>query len=192
MPTDNQAESPHLAAGAPPAPGTSVSGGNTPGIGRRIFSLIYEGILLFGVVFIAGYLFSALTQFKGNPASPLRLGFQCAIFVAIGVYFVWCWRSSGQTLPMKTWKFRLVPKIGSRLSLARCWYRYGLAWLGPLGGVASYKVIVLASGFGMSRPSLAAFLIALPIMTINFAWAFFDRDRQFLHDRLAGTRLAMV
>jgi len=24
---------------------------------------------------------------------------------------------------------------------------------------------------------------------LGFAWAFFDRDRQFLHDRLAGTAL---
>jgi len=24
---------------------------------------------------------------------------------------------------------------------------------------------------------------------IGLIWAFFDRDRQFLHDRLAGTRL---
>lgn len=170
----------------------ATTGGETPGLGRRLFSLVYEGILLFGVVFIAGYLFSALTHFKGNPASPLRLGFQLAIFVAIGVYFVWCWRSSGQTLPMKTWKFRLVTKFGSRLSLARCWARYGFSWLGPLGGLASYKVIVLVSGYGMARPSLAALLIALPIMILNFAWALVDRDRQFLHDRLAGTRLELI
>ena len=89
-------------ATASAASAATTTGGKTPGLGRRLFSLLYEGILLFGVVFIAGYLFSALTQFKGNPASPLRLGFQFAIFVAIGVYFVWCWRSSGQTLPMKT------------------------------------------------------------------------------------------
>lgn len=167
-------------------------GGKTPGIGRRMFALLYECILLFGVVFIAAYLFSALTQFKGNPASPLRFGFQFAIFAAIGIYFVWCWRSSGQTLPMKTWKFRLVPKAGRRLSVARCWVRYGLAWLGPLAGLASYKLIIVVSGYGMARPSLAALLIALPMMAVNFAWAVVDRDRQFLHDRLAGTRLALI
>jgi uncharacterized RDD family membrane protein YckC len=27
---------------------------------------------------------------------------------------------------------------------------------------------------------------------VGIVWALFDRDRQFLHDRLAGTRLVMV
>jgi hypothetical protein len=27
------------------------------------------------------------------------------------------------------------------------------------------------------------------LLPVSILWAFFDRDRQFLHDRLAGTRL---
>src|SRR5690606_4324287 len=34
----------------------------TPGIARRLASFVYEGVLLFGVVMIAGFLFSTLTQ----------------------------------------------------------------------------------------------------------------------------------
>ena len=33
-----------------------------PGLWRRMACWLYEGMLLFGVVFIASYLFSALTQ----------------------------------------------------------------------------------------------------------------------------------
>jgi uncharacterized RDD family membrane protein YckC len=33
------------------------------------------------------------------------------------------------------------------------------------------------------------FLLALALLPVSIAWALFDRDRQFLHDRLAGTRL---
>ena len=166
--------------------------GETPALRRRLFSLIYEGVLLFGVVFIAAYLYSALTQFRGHSATPLYYGFQFAIFVAIGLYFVLCWRTSGQTLPMKTWKLRLASTIGTRPSLARCWGRYAFAWIGPLSGLVAYKSIVLLSSVGMSRFSPTAFLLCLPFFALNFLWALGDRDRQFLHDRLAGTRLVTV
>lgn len=39
--------------------------------------------------------------------------------------------------------------------------------------------------------ALLRFLLAIVLVPtgISIAWAFFDRDKQFLHDRLAGTRL---
>ncbi|MBL8382673.1 MAG: RDD family protein [Burkholderiales bacterium] len=148
-------------------------------------------MLLFGVVFIAAYLYSSLTRFRADPASPLYFGFQATVFAAVGLYFVLCWRRAGQTLPMKTWKFRLVAADGTRPSLARCWLRYTLAWIGPVAGLAAYKGIVLAAGFGMARFSAAAALLCLPVLALNFAWALVDRDRQFLHDRMAGTRLVV-
>ena len=37
--------------------------------------------------------------------------------------------------------------------------------------------------------ALARFLIAAALLPISVVWALVDRDRQFLHDRLAGTRL---
>ena len=160
-----------------------------PTIRRRMFSLAYEGVLLFGVVFISGYLYSALTRFKGQAGSSLYFGFQATIFIAIGLYFVLSWRKGGQTLPMKTWKFRLASTSGARPALAQCWARYVLAWLGPLAGLAMYKVIVLLTAYGMTRFSLAAFFLALPVFAFNFIWALVDREQQFLHDRLARTRL---
>ena len=175
-------ESAAYAAALPAAPAPAA-------LRKRLLALVYEGILLFGVVFIAAYLFSALTQFKGNPASPLRFGFQLTIFLAIGWYFVWCWRHSGQTLPMKTWKFRLTSTAGKRLTVTRCWARYALAWIGPLAALASYRMIVLLADYGTARFSLAAMTLVLPLFALNFAWALVDCDRQFLHDRLAGTRL---
>ncbi|MFN0161456.1 MAG: RDD family protein [Burkholderiales bacterium] len=165
---------------------------STPRLRRRLASMVYESLLLFGVIFIPAYLFSALAQFRGDPASPLRYGFQMTILAALGTYFVWCWRRGGQTLPMKTWKFRLEDSRGGTASLARCVSRYTLTWAGPLLGLLVYKFLVVATGFGTARFSYAAFLIALPFFFTNFLWALVDRDRQFLHDRLAGTRLAML
>ena len=41
------------------------------------------------------------------------------------------------------------------------------------------------------RRALLRFLLAVVLVPtgISVVWALFDRDRQFLHDRLAGTRL---
>jgi uncharacterized RDD family membrane protein YckC len=80
--------------------------------------------------------------------------------LALGAaYFTWFWTRGGQTLPMKTWNIRLVRADGAPVGIGRAIHRYLLAVIG-----------LLALGAG-------------------FAWAFFDRDRQFLHDRLAGTAI---
>ncbi len=84
---------------------------------------------------------------------------QAWVLTVIGAYFVWFWTRGGQTLPMKTWHIRLVGRDGRPVGAARALHRYLLALLGTA-----------ALGLG-------------------FFWALFDRDRQFLHDRLAGTSL---
>ena len=37
--------------------------------------------------------------------------------------------------------------------------------------------------------AVARFLLAAALLPLSVLWALVDRDRQFLHDRLAGTRL---
>lgn len=81
------------------------------------------------------------------------------LFAVFGAYFVWYWNRSGQTLAMQTWKLQLRMADGSKPPPSRLLLRYTLAW-----------------------PSLLFYGAGL-------LWAFFDRDRQFLHDRLAGTRI---
>jgi len=84
---------------------------------------------------------------------------QAWIVFVVGFYFVWFWTRGGQTLPMKTWHIRLVRHDGAAVGTARAMHRFVLAMLG-------------AAALGL-----------------GFAWALFDRDRQFLHDRLSGTAL---
>ena len=40
--------------------------------------------------------------------------------------------------------------------------------------------------------AIARFLIAAALLPFSILWALVDRDRQFLHDRLAGTRLVKL
>jgi uncharacterized RDD family membrane protein YckC len=39
------------------------------------------------------------------------------------------------------------------------------------------------------KKAVLRFLLALALLPLSILWALVDRDRQFLHDRLAGTRL---
>lgn len=126
--------------------------GETPGLARRLASLLYEAALVFAVAFFAGYLFVLASG--GAPLEGwLRQAHRLFLLSVLAAYFLWCWLRGGQTLAMKAWRVRLVGASPAR--------------------------------------ALARFLLALVLVPtgISIVWALFDADRQFLHDRLAGTRL---
>ena len=104
---------------------TDATASLTPSRLRRFACMMYEAVLLFGVVFLAGYLFDTLTQSKH--ALMLRHARQVWLFVVIGIYFVLCWRKNGQTLPMKTWNIRVMDRDGQPPSVSRLILRYVLA-----------------------------------------------------------------
>jgi uncharacterized RDD family membrane protein YckC len=122
----------------------------------RLFALVYEGILLFAVVFVASWLFIGLA--RDAQQGPLHLVFQVYLLSVCGAYFMYCWVRSGQTLPMKTWRMKLVMASGEPISMRAAFVRYVAA-----------------------VPSM--------LLGVGILWALFDRDRQFLQDRIAGTRI---
>lgn len=139
---------------------------------------LYEGMLLFGVVFISGYLFGTLSQTRN--AMDNRHALQAFLFVIFGIYFVWFW-SKGQTLAMKTWNIRMVDVNGKPVSQTRALARYVLSWvwlLPPLLVLEPYKL----NGGEIS------------VLTVGWVavWATlskFQPTGQFWHDVWAGTRL---
>ena len=151
---------------------------------RRFACMMYEGVLLFGVIFLSSYLFDTLTQSRSG--MMFRHGRQAILFIAIGVYFILCWRKRGQTLPMKTWNIRLVDTNGQIPDLGRLVLRYILIWPVPLLG--ALLVLLASRQTGYSSTDL---LIVFAPFTV-FVWTWFDPQQQFLHDRLAGTRLIDV
>lgn len=154
------------------------------GLWRRFASMMYEGILLFGVVFLAGYLFDTLTQSRSG--LTLRHARQFILFVAIGIYFILCWRARGQTLPMKTWNIRLVDRDGRTPPLSRLIVRYILIWPLPL----LYAQAISATSHATGHPAIDLLIVFAPLSL--FIWPWFDTDGRFLHDRLLGTRLIDV
>lgn len=151
---------------------------------RRFACMMYEGVLLFGVVFLAGYLFDTLTQSKH--ALTLRHARQLVLFVAIGIYFFLCWSRSGQTLPMKAWDIRLVRADGTPPRSSQLLSRYVLMWLLPL--IAAMGVWGLSILTGWSSVDLL--IVAAPF--VNFLPTFWTPGSQFAHDLMAGTRLVHV
>jgi uncharacterized RDD family membrane protein YckC len=153
----------------------------TPSLRRRMACWFYEGMLLFGVVFVAGYLFGTLSQTKH--ALDNRHGLQAFLFLIFGIYFTWLW-SKGQSLAMKTWHIRVVDAKGQPLTQARALWRYVLSWVWFL------PPIVLAYPFKL--PPAA---VGLLILVWVFVWALssrFQMRRQYWHDVWAGTQLVDV
>ena len=151
-----------------------------PGFGRRLLCAAYEFCLLFGVTFITNYLLLSLAQWRW-PLDPLRLSIlQAYTLCVIGAYFIYFWSRGGQTLAMKTWRIRLVGPGGARATLPQCCLRYAMLWWGLLPGS-----IVFAG----TRNSLIAAAVFLGCTAFSWIWMWFDRDRQFFHDYILGTRL---
>lgn len=162
---------------APAAP-AAAPGPMAPGLRRRMACWLYEGMLMFGVVFIAGYLFGTLSQTRN--ALDNRHALQAFLFVVFGIYFTWFW-SRGQTLAMKTWHIRVVDRDGRPVTQARALWRYVLSWLWflpPLAAIAPFEL----SGAEAS-------VVVLGWIAVWALLSRFHPQRQFLHDALAGTRL---
>lgn len=152
-----------------------------PSLARRLASFVYEGVLLFGIVFISGWLFSTLVQQRH--ALAMRHGLQVFLFLAIGIYFVWFWSHGGQTVAMKTWHIRLVDAAGRPVTQVRALARYVASWVW-------FVPALLVLWWGGWRGGTPVFW-ALMLGVVGYALlALLRTDRQFLHDAVCGTRLA--
>jgi len=151
-----------------------------PTVRRRMASFVYEGVLLFGVVMLAGFLFSTVTQ-QRHALKGLH-GLQAFVFIVLGFYFVWFWSKTGQTLAMKTWHVRLVDKSGKAVSRARAVVRYILSWIWFVPALA----IAEMTGARTGAPLWGWMFAGLLLIAVAGRWS---PDRQFIHDLLCGTRL---
>lgn len=132
----------------------------TPGFGRRLTCLLYESLVVFSILLI-GFLIPQ-SVLLGNGIQFSSRVLMLHIFILLMIYFTYNWGKSGQTLPMKTWKLRLVSQDGKPLRPLQAVLRYCAAW-----------------------PSVC-------LLGMGILWAILDKDKQFLHDRIAGTRIVFA
>ena len=141
---------------------------------------LYEGVLLFAVVFVAGFVFSTVFRMQ-NAMDPNRPLLQAFVFAVFGLYFAGFWSRGRQTLAMKTWHIRLVDLNGRPVTASRALLRYVLAWIWFLPPLA------VIAPFGLRAGEVAVLAVGWVLV-----WALLSRfhpQRQFWHDAWAGTRL---
>ncbi|MDO8438885.1 MAG: RDD family protein [Telluria sp.] len=157
----------------------STSPVETPSLKRRLICLVYETSLVIAVAALGILLFLLATQKLGD--SVIYYGRHVALFAVVGVYLVHSWAGTGFTLAMKTWRIKLV-KVGcARVPMKAAIVRYVFAWGWVLPALA------VSDFFHLSRGQTGA---AIGVGIVAWALtAFLDKDRQFLHDKIAGTRL---
>lgn len=147
---------------------------------RRLAALLYEGVLLFGVVWLVGLLYGVATDQRH--ALKGALGLQAVLFAALGIYFVYFWSRHGQTLAMRTWRLRLEGPDGRTPGVGRAAARYLLGWLWILPSLAIVGLSGLAGGGAIVTVVVVGVLAYATLARLR-------ADRQFLHDVLCGTRI---
>ena len=155
----------------------------TPTIKRRLIAMVYETFLLLAVEMLAVALYLLVT--RNNHAPAFQHGLKVYLFLVTGAYFIHAWTDSGHTLAMKTWRMRLVTNDYARVPLRTAALRYLLAWGWFL------PALLACSLLGLKSKGEIGAAIAVGVLGWGLT-AFLDRDRQFLHDRLAGTRVVSL
>jgi uncharacterized RDD family membrane protein YckC len=156
-----------------------------PHFWRRISCTLYEQLVLLGVV--------ALTFLAPNLALGILFGLSLPswltflyLYCVLGLYFVWYWTKTGQTLAMQTWRIRMIGVGGLTLTRKQAIWRYvfGSLWILPC--------IVLQWLFQLQKWQIIELLFVVSL----FLWPltiYLDRRntlaRQSLPDRFAGTRV---
>jgi uncharacterized RDD family membrane protein YckC len=153
-----------------------------PGLARRLAAFVYEGVLLFGVVMISGYLYSSLTQQRH--ALQGQRGLQAFVFLVLAIYFVWFWSHGGQTVAMRAWHLRLIASDGHGVSQGRAMVRYLACWIWFVPALLGARLAGMHSAFQIFA-TLAVGVIVYALL------ALLRPDRQYWHDALCGTRMVL-
>jgi uncharacterized RDD family membrane protein YckC len=139
-----------------------VTSGTSARFGRRAAALLYDSVLLAGllVIFTSG----AIWLNHAHAVEPETAGVWAYLYRAglIGViagYYLVNWTRSGQTLGMRAWHLRAVTESG-----------HPLAW----------KAAALRFVFGVLAWAPAA---------LGVLWLYVDPEHLALHDRLSKTRV---
>lgn len=151
----------------------------TPTIKRRVISLLYDAFLVAAVAMLGMLVYVLLFQNMSDRFHEIAR--PAALIIVTAAYFIHAWTGSGHTLAMKTWRIKIV-KVGfAKVPLSAAIIRYIAGWGWVLPGLLISKLMHL-------NPKQAAMAVSINIVLWGLS-ALLDRDRQLLHDKLAGTRL---
>lgn len=136
-----------------------------PGLARRLAALLYDGLLVIALWFLAAALLLAVSGGRlADPDRPQWLlhALRVSLLLVTFLFFAGFWTNGGQTLGMRAWRLKL---------------------LGADGGPVSWKQALWR--FAAAIPSLGIFGLGL-------FWMLLDREHCAAHDRLSRTRLVLL
>jgi len=156
-----------------------------PQFWRRVAFALYEQLVLLGVIAFTFLVPNLGLGVLFNISLPSWLTF-IYLYAILGIYFIWYWTKTGQTLAMQTWRVRMIGPDGHHLTRRQAIWRYflGSLWIVPC--------VLLQWLFELQKWQIIEMLFAIAL----FLWPlsiYLDRVspqlRQSLPDRLARTRL---
>ncbi|CAA0087478.1 Uncharacterised protein [Zhongshania aliphaticivorans] len=156
-------------------PTPSVNTEQPPGVFRRLAAIVYDGFLLFAVLFVATLIPAFILSpesFSATPANnsvvheldiPLQGWlYRAYLLMLIIIFYGWFWRKSGQTLGMQAWRIKIEHQNGGKPSWGQCIIR-----------VAVGAISLAAGGMG-------------------YWWIWLDKDGLAWHDRASRTVLRAI
>ena len=121
----------------------------------------------------------------GLPRRLAALAYEAVLLFAVAFFAAWLFffASGGRDATTGALRYALQIFIVAMFAayFLWCWLRSGQTLAMKAWGIRLVDVT--------PRKALVRFVLAAALLPVSIAWALFDRDRQFLHDRLAGTRL---
>ena len=144
----------------------------SPSLLRIFAAMVYDSLILAAISIAYGALVVGLSVFmQGRPEAGHRIawGTASSILISIGwcavliLFYVYFWHRFGQTLAMKTWRFKMVDAETNQL--------------------ASYKQCVTRS---------FAAILSFLLLGFGFWCKLFHPQKRMLHDVLSGTKLILL
>jgi uncharacterized RDD family membrane protein YckC len=115
------------------------------------------------------------------------MGYEAVLLLAVAFFASWLFFfASGGRDATAGW-----PRYALQLLIGVVFAGYFLwSWLrgGQTLAMKAWRIRVVAVTPARALLRFVLALLLVPTL-VSIVWALFDRDRQFLHDRLAGTRL---
>jgi len=100
---------------------------DAPGLARRLGAMVYDGLLLLGLWFVATALLLAFR--KGQAFPPGHWAYSVYLLGVSFAFFGWFWTHGGQTLGMRAWKIALRNNRAGPLTWRQAAIRFAAALL---------------------------------------------------------------
>jgi uncharacterized RDD family membrane protein YckC len=154
---------------------------------RRLIALIYESLLLAAVTTVALVICSPIVQLTHNNGAIVSTIVGIVLLSFWWLYYKYSIGRKGQTLAMTVWKIKLINAHGQKPQTKQLFMRY--LWAVIFLMMIPSVMYLISTSRGIPPKTAAG--AALIWWILPWGYAFFNPERQFLYDLLAGTRLVL-